>query len=280
MEDGSSVVAKIRPRGGLDLEHLIHRDLLPGLGVATPAFLGFASQSAGEGDVLFLEYVGAMEFRSFEAAHQEAAGRWLGRCHGASAQVSIPASVPRRSLEDEQDDLAERGSRLSATLDNPSLGEEGRDLVSRFLNLLQAAIDRWPEWVARTESVPLVLTHGAFVSRNVRMRGSGGELTTVPFDWDHGAVRSPAVDLARTSRQSRGFSANAPLETYRDSLAASGLPLEASTVGMLATLGTVIRSAACSGWLVKSLNTEHVRQPLAELEIYRRNLEAVLSTSG
>ena len=112
------------------------------------------------------------------------------------------------------------------------------------------------------------------------MRGDGGELTTVPFDWDHGAVRSPAIDLASTSRRSHGFSANASLESYRDALAASGLPLEASTVRALSTMGTVIRSAACSGWMITRLESEHVRQPLAELETYRRNLEAILSTSG
>ena len=62
--DRSSVVAKMRPRGGLDLERLVHEDILPGLGVATPEFLGFVSGSDGESDVLFLEYLGAAEFQS------------------------------------------------------------------------------------------------------------------------------------------------------------------------------------------------------------------------
>jgi hypothetical protein len=276
MADGPSVVAKMRPRGGLDLERSIHEVILPELGVETPEFLGFASGSDGESDVLFLEYLGESAFRSSEPAHQEAAGRWLGRCHGASARASIPELVPRRSLEEERVELSTTQRGLSAALDNPSLGEEGRGVVSRVLELLDTATRCWPEWAECAAPVPAVLTHGAFVSRNVRMRGTGSTLMTLPFDWDHVAVRSPAVDLARTPHPTSGFSANASLEQYQDALAASGLTLDRHRIGAVATLGTVIRAAVCIGWLVTSLASEHVRRPLAEIQIYRKALESAL----
>jgi hypothetical protein len=273
---GPSVVAKMRPPGGLDLERLIHEVILPDLGVDTPAFLGFASGSDGESDVLFLEYLGASAFRSSDPSHQDAAGRWLGRCHGASARASIPGLVPRRSLDEERVELSTTRSGLSATLDNPSLGGEGLRVVSAVSELLGSAERRWPEWAERAASVPAVLTHGAFVSRNVRMRGAGSTLTTLPFDWDHVAVRSPAVDLARTSHPTSGFGANASLEQYQATLAASGLSLDRSAVGAVATLGTVIRATACIGWLITSLASEHVRRPLAEIELYRHALDEAL----
>lgn len=277
-QSGTSVVAKLRPSGGLDLECMIHKAVLPGLGVETPEFLGFASGSDGESDVLFLEYVGATEFQSSHPAHQDAAGRWLGRCHGASALASIPALVPRRSSDEDRVKLSTTRSRLSATLGNHALGQKGGLLVSQVLELLDTATGRWPKWAERTASVPRVLTHGAFVSRNVRMRGVGIDLTTLPFDWDHVAVRSPAIDLARTPGRSRGFGANASLETYRATLAASGLPLDHRVVAALATIGTMVRAASCIGWLINSLASEYVDGPLAELEIYRQALEAALGT--
>ena len=165
---------------------------------------------------------------------------------------------------------------LSGTLDNTALGEEGRSLLSRVLELLDAATRRWPDWAECAAPVPEVLTHGAFVSRNVRMRGVGSTLTTLPFDWDHVAVRSPAIDLARTSRPTSGFGANASLKRYQDMLEASGLALGRNVVGTVATLGTVIRAATCIGWLITSLASEHVRRPLAEIQIYRHALEGAL----
>jgi hypothetical protein len=264
------------PPGRLDLERLIHEVILPDLGVETPEFLGFVSGSHGESDVLFLEYLGARAFRSSDPAHQDAAGRWLGKCHGASARASIPEFVPRRSLDEDRVELSTTRSGLLATLDNPSLGEEGRLLVSRVRELLDAATRRWPEWAECAASVPGVLTHGAFVSRNVRMRGAGSTLTTLPFDWDHVAVRSPAIDLARASHPNSGFGANPSLSQYQHTLAASGLSLDRSRIGTVATLGTVIRATACIGWLITSLASVHVRRPLAEIELYRQALDGAL----
>ena len=202
--------------------------------------------------------------------------RWLGQCHGASARVLTPELVPRRSLDEERLELSTTRLRLSETLGHPPLGEEGRVLVSGVLELLDTAACRWSEWAERTAPVPMVLTHGAFVTRNVRMRGAGSTLRTLPFDWDHVAVRSPAVDLARTPHPNRGFAANASLEQYRTTLAASGLPLDYDTVGVIATPGTVIRAAVCIGWLITSLTSEYVRRALAEIEVYRQALEGTL----
>jgi hypothetical protein len=271
-----SVVAKVKPRGELDLERLIHEVILPGLGVDTPRFLGFVSGSDGESDVLFLEDVGRTPFEPFDRAHRDAAGRWLGRCHAASTRAPLPSLLPRRSLEEERVQLSLTRSGLAGTLDNPVLGEGGRSLLSSLLELLDSAARQWPEWAERCAAAPPVLTHGAFITRNVRMRGSGSELTTLPFDWDHVAVRSPAVDLARTSGRSRGFGSNASLETYRTALAASGLSLERDTVAALAILGTVVRAATCIGWEIGALAGEHAEQSLMLIAKYRRALEAVL----
>lgn len=271
-----SVVAKLRPRGELDLERLIHEAILPGLGVPTPRFLGFASEIDGESDVLFLEDVGRTPFEPFDRAHREAAGRWLGRCHAASTRAPLPSLVPRRSLDDERAQLSLTRSGLAGALDNPALGEEGRSLLSSLLELLDSAARQWPEWVERCAEAPPVLTHGAFVTRNVRVRGSGSDLTTLPFDWDHVAVRSPAVDLVRTSGRSRGFGSNASLETYRAALAASGMPLEHDTVAALAVLGTAVRAATCILWEVGALAGEHAGQSLTLIAKYHRALEAVL----
>ncbi|MEN8181346.1 MAG: phosphotransferase [Myxococcota bacterium] len=274
---GASVVAKVRPPGGLDLERLIHEVILPDLGVETPEFLGFASGSAGESDVLFLEYVGSAEFQSSDPAHQEAAGRWLGRFHAASARASMPALIPRRDLEEDRVEVSSARMQLASILDNPALGDEGGLLVSRVLELLDTATGRWSEWAERTAWVPRVLTHGAFISRNVRMRGAGSTLTTLPFDWDHVAIRSPAIDLARTSGPSHGFGACASLGRYRTTLAAHGLPLDRSVVAAVAAMGTVIRAAACIGWLIGSLESEYANRRLGDVEIYRQALEGALS---
>jgi hypothetical protein len=257
----------------------MHEAILPELGVATPEFLGFASGrpgSDGESDVLFLEYVGAIEFEPFTSAHQEAAARWLGHCHAASARASIPAIVPRRSLDEDRGQLSTIRSQLSATLDNRVLGAEGGSLVSGVLELLDSAARRWSEWAEPTASVPRVLTHGAFITRNVRMRTARDRLVTLPFDWDHVSVGSPAIDLARMPGRTRGFAANASLGPYREALAAHGLSLEPGVVAALATLGTLIRSVACIGWLIGGLASDFVDSPLAELELYRQALDRAL----
>jgi len=269
-------VAKLRPQGELDLERLIHEVVLPELGVETPQFLGFHQGKGDEGDILFLEYVGSIKFLPFDPTHQAAAGRWLGTCHGASAQTSIPELIPRRSLDEDQAELLATRSRLVTTTGNPALGAEGSLLVSRVLDLLDRAAQRWPEWAESAVTVPQVLTHGVFVTRNVRMRGEGNRLVALPFDWDHVAVRCPAVDLARASGRALGFAANASLSQYRSALAANGLSLDAGVVADVATIGTVIRAAACIGWLVKGLASEYTQSPVAELQIYGEALRGAL----
>ena len=44
----------------------------------------------------------------------------------------------------------------------------------------------------------------------------------------------------------------------------------------LATLGTLIRSVACIGWLIGGLASDFVDSPLAELELYRQALDRAL----
>jgi hypothetical protein len=270
------VVAKIRPRGGLDLERAIHEVVLPALSVETPGFLGFAN--AGENDVLFLEHVGLREFVPHEPAHQAAAGRWLGQCHGASTQVSSPSIVPRRDLAEDRASLGSTHSQLATILGSTALGAEAEQLVSDVLELLSTAARRWPEWAERVALAPAVLTHGAFIARNVRIRGEADTLVTVPFDWDHVAVRSPAVDLARAWGRTRGFAASASLTEYRTVCSLNGLPLEPDVVAALATLGTVIRAAACIGWLTDEIAGDNRATPLAELAVYQKTLRAVLGT--
>jgi len=273
---GRSVVAKLRPKGGLALERAIHEQILPELGVATPACLGFVSGSGDAPDVLFLEDLGDRAFQPSDPAHQRAAGRWLGRCHAASAATAIPARVPRRSLKQEREQLAATRLSLAAAQGNEALGEPGAARVARVLELLAVAEERWDAWEAAAASVPAVLTHGAFVTRNVRMRGQAATLETLPFDWDHVAVRSPAIDLAQVPGGSRGFAANASLRHYRAAAAERGLALEAETVGALAALGTLVRAAACVGWLVPSLVGLRGAHALSELDLYRGALDATL----
>lgn len=271
-----SVVAKLRPAGGLDLERSLHERVLPALGLDVPACLGFAAGAGGESDVLLLEYVGERPFLPSRPAHRAAAARWLGTCHARSAGIPLPDAIPRRSREEERQLVSTTRSRLGGPLGNPGLGDPGRSLVARSIDLLDAALERWPEWVGRSQRAPSVLTHGAFVARNVRMRRAGRSLVTLPFDWDHVAVRSPAVDLARTPGGDAGFAANAALDVYRETLASCGLSLERGEVAALAALGTVVRAAACIGWLVPGLTRPDGAYALPELEIYRAALVGAL----
>jgi hypothetical protein len=271
-------VAKLRSCGRLDFERTIHEAVLPDLGLATPAFLGFASGAAGGQDVLFLEDVGLTAFQPTDPAHRDAAARWLGGCHGASAGATIPALVPRKGLDDELSMLSAARIRLGSMRDSPDLGAEGGSLVARVVHLLELANDRWSEWSECTASVPMVLTHGTFLTRNVRMRGTPEGLTTFPFDWDHAAVRSPAIDLARTPGGNRGFAANASLARYGGALASSGVVLGDDVIGVLSVRGTVVRAAACIKSL-RRLEGDDLRQPLAELEVYRRALAGALQPS-
>jgi hypothetical protein len=270
-----TLVAKLRPRGELDLERVVHERVLPGLRVPVPACLGFASGRGDEDDVLFLEDVGDRRFEPADPTHRDAAGDWLGRCHAASLRARIPARVPRRSSGPER--LLGVRRALAGVRDNPALGEAGARGVGRVLELLAAAEQRWSEWGPELASVPPVLTHGAFVTRNVRVRGETGAIELLPFDWDHVAVGSPAIDLARTPRGSRGFAANASLERYRIAAAERGLALRTETVGALAVAGSLIRAAACIGWLVPTLEGSGARHALRELEIYREALDAALA---
>jgi hypothetical protein len=273
---GTSVVAKLRRRGELDLERAVHEQVLPLLGVPTPACLGFARGRGDEDDVLFLEDLGDRAFRPTDPRHQRAAAVWLGRCHAVSTRTRIPDPVPRRSAEAERERILASRVRLADARDNPALGDQGAASVGRVLALLASAEQRWAEWATALASAPAVLTHGAFLTRNVRMRGEGDGLVALPFDWDHVAVRSPAIDLASAPGGSRGFAANASLEHYRLAAAASGLSLEPERIAALAAVGTLIRAAACIGWLVSSLAGPGARQALSELEIYRGALAAAL----
>jgi hypothetical protein len=271
--DCLGVVAKARAAGKLDKEWWIHAELLPHINVPSPRLLGFERGIAGKLDVMFLEDVGDVVYRNSRLDHRRAAGAWLGAFHAATAGLRAPAHIRRRSPDEIPASIAAVAQRIVRVADG-SISSGLARLLDHILHSFERAATEAVELGQAVPHLAAGLVHGAFISRNVRIREEDRGITAVPFDWDHAAVSLPAPDLAWSPAPSRGFAPNADIESYRCSARTSGLDIDPETARSLVRLGTIERAVDCIGWATSTLEGRRPERAQHDLSIYVGALDA------
>ena len=273
-----TVVAKMVPHGGMALDLLLHEVVIPRLDVPSPRFLGFADGGPDGLDVLFLEDIGDVPYVVRSIEHRRAGARWLAALHGSAAlsPESSDVRVPLKGPEYFHGLLEEVQDQLCAGASSPVLDAAQASALGRLRRTLAEVERRWDDLVTICLAVPATIVHGAFITRNVRVVATDRGISTIPFDWEHVAWASPALDLARSPDFASGFAANAHLGVYRRALARQGFPLGAADVRRLAAAGTCFRGIASMAWASHGLTTAHPDKAVLSLEMYERCLTRAL----
>jgi hypothetical protein len=190
-------------------------------------FLGAAELE--EGGWLFLEDVGGVLYSRHSPTHRVLAARWLARLHLGSARLGLGAALPDAGPGHFLGLLR----RAQAGLPRAYEGELLDAILSR-LDLLEEYWDVIETWC---EGMPRTLVQGAFVDRNLRVRG---EREVMPYDWELAGWGVPAIDLAQSAQQ-WSFAASPDLAAYASLLRAGGCGVSDEVVFRISVCGKVFR---------------------------------------
>jgi ATP-binding cassette, subfamily B, bacterial len=140
---------------------------------------------------IFLEDAGERGLKLSNPEHRHWAASWLARLHSVDASILDIADLDQLSLDGRLGHFPRVVSEFES-MSNSSSGwfiELMDDLLQRF-----RAVERLvPLAVDRAMSAPIVLAHGDFQDKNLRLIDD----RIVAFDWETLALTTPAVDLAR-----------------------------------------------------------------------------------
>src|SRR5262245_12459826 len=161
-----AVFAKHCQAGRGNVERLFYEEILPDLGVSSPAYYGSLEEADGS-CWFFLEDVGPERLSKHDPMHRALASRWLGQLHGRGAGIAAASRLreagPARYLAH----LHAARVRIRRNFANPAFSEEDR---AALLNVL-AAQDRIESWWSSVEracaGVPKTVVHGDLQAKKV-----------------------------------------------------------------------------------------------------------------
>jgi hypothetical protein len=184
---GSDVIAK--RIGGSAVERTVYEDVLPGIPVRAARFLG--TQAHGSSEWIFLGDAGGAPYNWATAAHREAAGRWLGEMHMATAGAIGVQRLPRR-------DSGYWAEHLSHTRDLVLALERHRQTpaAAGIIASLEGIRSQWRAVERLCGLIPDTLVHGDLVPKNMRVIEVDGRAEMLPLDWGSAGHGTAAIDLA------------------------------------------------------------------------------------
>jgi len=273
---GETVVAKLCPASTAPLERLIHERILPHVDVTAPACYGVVD--ADEGSLwLFLEDVGSERFSHLEADQRRAAADWLGRLHSHAPDVPAAAELPDRGPRYYLERLRSGRRTIIETIDNPVLGVSDVEVLRSVVALLDTIGSGWAAVEEFCAPLPVTLTHGDFQPKNVYVRRDGSGPRLYPIDWEMAGWGVPAPDVA----PARGPVAQpwVDLATYGAVIRRRWAHVDERAIRDLVMVGTLLRRLIAIDWSVRSLRYAWPERPIAQLRIYRREIEEVLAAA-
>jgi aminoglycoside/choline kinase family phosphotransferase len=164
----------------------VYRDVLPGLGLGTPALYGLLWDDDA-GYVLLLEDAGPKRLsRLGDFELWSSAAGWLGRFH-AAGRVPFPAwQLPAITIHD----LASQGRRVHRVLHR--LQPDVRRAAEQGLKRLDGLLDRLYQAGGG-------LVHGEFFGKNVVVRPAPATEPIAVIDWETAAIAPQYLDLVSIS---------------------------------------------------------------------------------
>jgi hypothetical protein len=251
------------------VERSCYEEILPKVGVSSPAYFGSLEESDGSW-WLFLEDIGRERFSAHDPLHRALASRWIGRLHRRGAELALGDRLPDAGATRYRTHLKEGRERILRNLANPSFVEDDRAVLHLVLTAQERVERRWEAIEQACARLPRTIVHGDFRPKNVRVRQDSGGAALYALDWELAGWGIPAADLA-PARGSREILQVDP-EVY---LREGPLGLDHEMVARLSALGYLFRRIAAIDWDSASLHfrdPELLSGPVASLEVLHKAL--------
>ena len=248
-----AVFAKHCQAGRGNIERLFYEEILPDLGVSSPAYHGSLEEADGS-CWFFLEDVGPQRLSEHDPVHRALASRWVGQLHQRGTGIAAASRLREAGPERYLTHLHAARARIRRNLANPAFTEEDR---AALLSVL-AAQDRIESWWSAVEracaGVPKTVVHGDFQPKNVHVREETSGLALYAFDWETAGWGVPAADLVLNSRGSEMIQVDP--EVYVSELDGQWPNVDAATIARLSTVGYLLRRIAVIDWESMQLDFE------------------------
>ncbi|MBX9840960.1 MAG: aminoglycoside phosphotransferase family protein [Xanthobacteraceae bacterium] len=261
-----AVFAKHCQAGRGTVERLFYEEILPDLGVSSPAYYGSLEEADGS-CWFFLEDVGPQRLSEHNPVHRALASRWIGQLHQRGTRIAAGSRLPEAGPARYLAHLHAARARIRRNFANPVFTEEGR---AALLNVL-AAQDRIESWWSSVEracaGVPKTVVHGDLQPKNVRVREETSGLALYAFDWEMAGWGVPAADLVLNSRGSEMIQVDP--EIYLSELGGQWPNVDAATIARLCTVGYLLRRIAVIDWVSMQLDFDVTSMQLLHRDVTR-----------
>jgi Phosphotransferase enzyme family len=248
-----AVFAKHCQAGRGVVERLFYEEILPNLGVSSPAYYGSLEEADGS-CWFFIEDVGPQRLSEHDPVHRALASRWIGQLHRRGARIAAAPPLreagPARYLAH----LHAARARVRRNFAHPAFTEEDRAALLNVLAAQDRIESRWSVVERACTGVPKTVVHGDFQPKNVRVREETSGLALYAFDWEMAGWGVPAADLVLNSRGSEMIQIDP--EVYVSELGGQWPNVDAATIARLSTVGYVFRRIAVIDWESMQLDFE------------------------
>jgi ABC-type multidrug transport system ATPase subunit len=200
---------------------------------------------------IFLEDAGERDVKLSNPKHRHRAASWLARLHSVDASALDVTDLDQLSLEGRLGHFSVVVSKFESTSSSSSdwFTQLMDDLLQRFREVERLV----PFAVDRAMSAPIVLAHGDFQDKNLRLVND----RLVAFDWETLALTTPAVDLAKllpvhNGLPDTGVTSRDVAERYMTGIKEKWAGLDFDTLMDCALVGTWLNLVQAVDWLMQS----------------------------
>ncbi len=258
-----AIIAKRSLRNAIDHEVTLYTDLFPALQLPGLEMYGWLELDGAWW--IFLEDAGNLIYEPDNPEHRSLAVDWLGRLHSRSG----PSLVRLRDTGPDyfRTVLSDAMTGMRNALMHPGISTSGVGTISAILDTLDVVERAWPKVESACAGLPIVLVHGDFVIKNVRVRERGGRLSLAVLDWETAGAAPPAADLARLpggEKEQRAYWA-----IMRHTWPA----LTLADVHRMRDVGQLFRLLHCVFWEGCSFKHQWIAEAMGRLDVFRRSLE-------
>lgn len=192
----SPVIAKSTRIELAHFESLIYERVLSRLAISTPEYFGFLPDSDGVSAWLFVQDVGELRWDRNDPIHQQLAARWLAALHTGSVNLAKDLPLPFRTQSHYRGILQNAHRKVISGMDNPVLSDQHLDVLRDVQKELERIDNCWEQVDLFCDRIPMTITHGDFVEKNLRLSQNRMGNTLFAFDWESTGYGVPAQDLA------------------------------------------------------------------------------------
>jgi hypothetical protein len=266
---GANVIAKRCRRRTALIENEIYGSVLNSLDVSPLHVYGVVDDPDAEFAWLFLEDAGDLSFSMTDLEHRKAAGRWLAALHSCQVDERVRAMLPRRGADDYLEILRLAHSIIVESLANPAFSADQAAVLEDIALQCRRLESRSQLIVEICDAIDSTLVHGDLGEKNVRMVGSAGATTFVPFDWETSGWGCPAIDLSVVD-----------LSSYSEAARKRGRDIDGVRLKQAACVGRAFWCLAPIRGEASSLSANWVDSVMGKMRFYQLQIAEAMTEIG